>query len=139
MKPTIHPEILERYEHQIVELIQEHRIGPELQVQQFDKYISLINNTDEELVKNFLNAEVPKSFTEYAELIEKYDQLGKNIPIEFDRTFFLGLFDVHRDELMEYMAKSANILKNSLIDRMIDDYQLKSRVSVVVFTIYYSK
>ncbi|XP_044576956.1 dynein axonemal heavy chain 7 [Cotesia glomerata] len=128
LKPTIHSEILERYEQQIVELIQEHRIGPELQVQQFDKYISLINNTDEEFVKKFLNAEVPKSFTEYAELIEKYDQLGKNIPIEFDRTFFLGLFDVHRDELMEYMAKSATILKNSLIDRMIDDYQLKSRV-----------
>lgn len=74
-----------------------------------------------------MNAEVPKSFSEYAELIEKYDQLGKNIPIEFDRTFFVGLFDVHRDDLMDYMAKSANMLKSSLIDRMIDDYQLKSR------------
>ncbi|KAK0178126.1 hypothetical protein PV328_002104, partial [Microctonus aethiopoides] len=127
LQPIIHDEILNRYKNQIVELIQEHRISPELQIQHFDKHITLINDEDEEFVRNFLSSDVPRTFNEYVELIEKYDKLGKNILIEFDRTFFGGLFDVHREDLMEYMAKVANIFKTKLIDRMIEDYQTKSR------------
>lgn len=126
-QPIIHDEIFNRYKNQIVELIQEHRISPELQIQHFDKHITLINDEDEEFVRNFLSSDVPRAFNEYVELIEKYDKLGKNILIEFDRTFFGGLFDVHREDLMEYMAKVANIFKTKLIDRMIEDYQTKSR------------
>lgn len=109
-------------------MIQEHRIGPELQVQDFDKYVSLINDSDEELVKNFLSMDPPKSFSEYSDLIMKYDRLSKNIPVEFDRTFFSGIFDIHRDDMMEYMARTAKILKENLIDRMIDVYQAQSRM-----------
>ncbi|XP_044001453.1 dynein axonemal heavy chain 7-like [Aphidius gifuensis] len=127
LKPVILDEILDKYKNEIIELIQEHRIGPELQVQNFDKYITLINETDEEFVNNFLTSDPPKSFIEYSELIKKYDNLSKNIPIEFDRTFFSGIFDVHRDDMMDYMARTANMLKENLVDKMVEDYQLKSR------------
>lgn len=120
-------EILDKYKNEIVELIQEHRIGPELQVQNFDKYVTLINDTDEELVKKFLSSDPPKTFHEYSELIDKYDKLSKKIPVEFDRTFFCGIFDIHREDMMEYMARTANILKENLVDRMVEDYQSKSR------------
>ncbi|XP_063983101.1 dynein axonemal heavy chain 7-like [Diachasmimorpha longicaudata] len=128
LKPMILDDILNKYKNQITELIQEHRIGPELQIQNFDKYVTLINESDEDLVKKFLAVDPPRPFDEYAQLIEKYDKLSKNIPVEFDRTFFSGIFDVHREDFMEYMAKIANLLKTNLVARMIEDYQCKSRI-----------
>lgn len=122
------PEILDAYKAQIVELIQEHRIGPELQLQTFDKYVTLINEVDEDLVKKFLTSDPPRVFTDYAQLINKYESLSRMIPVEFDRTFFSGIFDVHREDFMDYMSRIANHLKTKLVDRMVEDYQSKSRM-----------
>lgn len=132
LQPIMLEEILESYKHRITELIQEHRIGPELQMQDFDEHITLINETDIEYVEGFMNAEPPHGFEEYAEQIAKYDNLAKNIPVGYDQTFFSGLFDVHRKDLMDYLASAANDLKEELVNRMVSDYQHKSRAWVEI-------
>lgn len=126
-QPVISEEIIETYKYDIKEFIEEQRIGPELQLQEFDDLMSLVNDVDHENVTTFLNADPPHSFADYAQLIEKYDSLKKNIPVNYDRTFFSGLFDVHRKDLMDSVASIASYLREELVDRVILDYQNKSK------------
>lgn len=126
-QPVILNEIVREHSEKIAELIQEHRIGPELQQQDFDIYSSLINNEGGKYVEEFLRAKPPHSFQEYSELIRKYDQLAKNIPTEFERTVFTGLFEVNRSGFLEFIADKARKLKDDLVNKMIMDYQYKSR------------
>lgn len=120
-------EIVKEHSEKIAELIQEHRIGPELQLQDFDVYNSLINNEDAKIVEEFLQAKPPHSFQEYSDLIYKYDKLSKNIPLEFERTVFTGLFEVNRTGFLEFIASKARKLKDDLVNKMTMDYQYKSR------------
>lgn len=89
--------------------------------------MSLVNNESRQFVDQFLRADPPHSFQEYSDLIKKYDELSKNIPVEFERTAFTGLFEVHRKEFLDYMADNARRLKDDLVNRMVLDYQCKSR------------
>ncbi|XP_043277906.1 dynein axonemal heavy chain 7-like [Venturia canescens] len=127
LKPVISGEMIKVYKYDIAEFIQEQRIGPELQLQEFDELMSLVNDVENERVASFLDADPPHTFESYAELIEKYDALKKNIPVNYDRTFFSGLFDVHRKDLMDGIASVAGYLRDELVERMILDYQNKSK------------
>ncbi|XP_051171696.1 dynein axonemal heavy chain 7-like, partial [Leptopilina boulardi] len=127
LQPVILNEIVREHSKKITELIQEHRIGPELQQQDFDIYSSLINNDAGKFVDEFLRAKPQHTFQEYNELIGKYDKLAKNIPIEFERTVFTGLFEVNRSGFLEFIADKARKLKDELVNKMTMDYQYKSR------------
>jgi hypothetical protein len=99
----------------------------EAQLHEFDKYISLIKNDDVNYVEDFLQAEPPKSYEEYCKLVQYYDQLSKNIPLEFHQTLFIDLFEVRRHYIIDHLALTATNLRNKIISKMVSEYQQKVR------------
>lgn len=87
-----------------------------------------MNKEEIKFVESFLNADPAGTFEEYGQFIEKYDQLSRNILVEFDETSFIGLFEVHKKNLIEYMSQAANYCKEMLLNKMMNDYQLKSKM-----------
>lgn len=128
IQPDVSKDILAAHAESIVELIEKHKVGPLMQVREFDKYVNLINRQEITFVESFLNAEPPRTFEEYGQLIEKYHQLSRNILLEFDQTAHIGLFEVHKRDLMLHMSQAANSCKEMLLNKMIGDYQTKSKV-----------
>ncbi|XP_025152590.1 dynein heavy chain 7, axonemal, partial [Harpegnathos saltator] len=123
LKPTISSELLDQHTDTIANLIERYRTDAELQLREFDKYLGLIKNEDANYVMNFLKAQPPNPFEKHCELIDYYDQLSKNVPLEFHRTFFTDLFVVRRQHIIEHIAATADHLKGELISKMIADYQ----------------
>lgn len=97
---------------------------------EFDKYISLIKDVDVNYVRDFLDAQPPNPFQKYCELVDYYDRLSKNIPLEFRWTAFTELFEVRRHHTIEYLVSTAAHLKDKLISKMVADYQHKVRLYV---------
>lgn len=85
--------------------------------------MSLITNEDANYVLDFLKAQPPNPFEKYCELIDYYDQLSKNVLLEFHGTVFTDLFIVRRQHIIEHIAAAAVHLKGELVSRMIADYQ----------------
>lgn len=79
-----------------------------------------IFQAQEELDK-FLSGE--HSFEEYKEKVAMYDSLYKNIPIEIPHVITMGLFEIHRDELINTMVTQAKSFRDQLISRLTRDYQ----------------
>ncbi|XP_020293119.1 dynein heavy chain 7, axonemal-like [Pseudomyrmex gracilis] len=98
-----------------------------MQLREFDKYTSLITDEDFNSVQNFLSAQPPNPYEQYCELVDYYDQLSKNIPLEFYWTSFTDLFEVRRHRVIEHIAAAAAHLKGLLVSRMVADYQQKTR------------
>ncbi|KAL7295896.1 hypothetical protein TKK_0010939 [Trichogramma kaykai] len=128
LKPDISRDTLDPHKKKIEAFVEYYKIEPESQVQAFDKYKTLINKDEITFVKNFLAEIPPRSFQEFAELIEKYDNFVKNIPSEFDSLYFTSVFEVHKEDLIEYICKTATHCKNMLISQMNHDYQDKSKL-----------
>ncbi|XP_014484361.1 PREDICTED: dynein heavy chain 7, axonemal-like [Dinoponera quadriceps] len=123
LKPTISLDLLERHTNTISNLIERYKTDTESQLREFDKYLKLIRNEDANYVQNFLKAQPPNPFEKYCELIDYYDQLSKNVPLEFHRTVFTDLFIVRRQHIIQHIATTAAHLKDDLISKMIADYQ----------------
>ncbi|RLU26562.1 hypothetical protein DMN91_000358 [Ooceraea biroi] len=127
LKPIISSDVLEQHMNTISNLIQRYRINPELQLHEFDKYISLINDEDVNYVEDFLKTQPPKPYEKYCELVQYYDQLSKNIPLEFYRTSFTDLFEVRRHHTIDHIVSTATNLRNEIVSKMVADYQQKVR------------
>ncbi|XP_032686024.1 dynein heavy chain 7, axonemal-like isoform X4 [Odontomachus brunneus] len=123
LKPTISADILEQHTNTISNLIERYRTDAELQLREFDKYLGLIGNEDANNVLNFLKAEPPNPFEKYREFIDYYDQLSKNVLMEFHQTICTDLFVVRRQHIIEHISTTATHLKGELVLRMIADYQ----------------
>lgn len=121
----ISSDLLEQHANTITNLIQQHRIDPELQLHEFDKYMNLINDEDINYVRNFLKAQ--PAFEKHCELIDYYDRLSKNILLEFHRTSFTDLFKIRRHHVIDHIISTATNLKSELVSRMVADYQQKAR------------
>ncbi|KAL0118214.1 hypothetical protein PUN28_009103 [Cardiocondyla obscurior] len=127
LKPVISSNLLEEHTNVISNLIQRYKTDPEGQLHEFDKYINLINDIDINYVKDFLKAQPPKSYQKYCELVEYYDQMSKNILLEFNWTFFTDLFEVRRHNIIEHLTSTAAYLRDELVSKMVADYQQKVR------------
>ncbi|XP_025074708.1 dynein heavy chain 7, axonemal-like [Pogonomyrmex barbatus] len=128
LKPVISSDILEQHANVISNLIQRYRTDPESQLHEFDKYMSLINDKDVNYIQKFLKVQPPHPYQKYCELVDYYDRLSKNVPLEFYRTSFTDLFEVCRHHIIGHIASTAAHLKGELISKMIADYQQKVRV-----------
>ncbi|XP_018345947.1 PREDICTED: dynein heavy chain 7, axonemal-like [Trachymyrmex septentrionalis] len=127
LKPVISPDLLEQHANVISNLIEQYKTDPEMQLHEFDKYMNLINNKDINYIRNFLKTQPPNPYEKYCELVDYYDQLSKNIPLEFYWTSFTDLFEVRRRYIIEHLASTAAQLKGELISKMVADYQQKVR------------
>ncbi|KAL6257142.1 hypothetical protein P5V15_012074 [Pogonomyrmex californicus] len=128
LKPVISSDLLEQHANVISNLIQRYRTDPESQLREFDKYMSLINDKDVNYIQRFLKVQPPHSYQRYCDLVDYYDRLSKNVPLEFYRTSFTDLFEVRRHHIIGHIASTAAYLKGELISKMIADYQQKVRV-----------
>ena len=126
----ISSDLLEQHTNVISNLIEQYKTDPEMQLHEFDKYMSLINNKDINYVRDFLKTQPSNPYQQYCELVDYYDRLSKNIPLEFYWTSFTDLFNVRRHYIIEHLASTAAHLKGELISRMIADYQQKVRMYV---------
>ncbi|XP_066592221.1 dynein axonemal heavy chain 7-like [Prorops nasuta] len=120
-------QLMERYSRVISELILEHSIGPELQLHHFDKYNNFINEKDVESTLKMLRMEPPPGFEACRKMVIKYDDLCREIPVEFERTFVTGFFEVHRTSLIDYLTMIACYLKQQLLNGLIKDYQARAK------------
>ncbi|KAG7196964.1 hypothetical protein KM043_000229 [Ampulex compressa] len=125
--PVISAEILESYSLSIVELVEKHKLGPESQLAEFSKYMSLINEKDADAIGALLQADLPHDLEQHRELVSYYNSLSRHIPLEFDQTVFTDFFEIHRGELVEHMAMMATRLKENLISKMVGEYQRRAR------------
>lgn len=127
-QPTILQEIIDNYTSQIVSLIEEQRVGPEQRLRDFDQYLSLINDEENQRVMEFIYSDPPHNLEEYGVLIEKFHQLSTNIPVTNEHTVFSGMFAMRRTILIENIAAMAATQKDNLVLEMVADYQQKCRL-----------
>lgn len=120
--------MLEHYSNKITELINVHKVEVEKQLDDFMIYTKLIEEVEEEdVVEPFLQADPPRSFEEYCDIIDHYYQLSHNLPVILDRTYFGKLFEVRRKDLIDHIVFEADRLKELLLSKMVDDYQRNMR------------
>lgn len=110
-----------------MQLIDVGKTGAESQVQEFEKYTSLMNDTDNEKIRGLLDGDTIQDFQRFRDPIVHYDHLSRHIPVEFNRTGFSKYFVVHRGQLIDHIASVARRYKEELITKMTADYQQRSR------------
>lgn len=123
---------MEGYRESLLTLLDDQRIGPELRVQDFDEYMPLINGEAQEAVEKFLAEE--HTFDEYVEKIMYFKEIQENIPIKMEHVITMGMYDMHRTELIGNLVAAAEALKEMLIIRCTKDYQNMCKVYVVLLT-----
>ncbi|KAG5343357.1 DYH7 protein, partial [Acromyrmex heyeri] len=133
LKPMICSDLLEQHATVISNLIEQYKTEPEMQLHEFDKYMSLINNEDINYIRDFLKIQPPNPYQKYCELVDYYDRLRKNMPLEFHWTSFTDLFKVRKHYIIGHLTSTAAHLKDKLISRMIADYQQKVRAIADVY------
>lgn len=75
----------------------------------------------QELIDKFLAEE--HTFDDYKQQVAIYDSLTKEIPIQLAHVVTMGLFEMHREELINTMVSQAKSLRDQLITRLTRDYQ----------------
>ncbi|XP_076618005.1 dynein axonemal heavy chain 7 isoform X2 [Colletes latitarsis] len=127
LTPNISVQYTEQQGKKIAQLINRKKIELEIQVGEFEKYASFMDDTETKKVEEFLKSDTDVNFESFRVLIQHYDQLSRRIPIEFNQTYFGEFFIVHRGGFIEHIALVARRLKDELVARMISDCQRKSR------------
>lgn len=126
-QPHISDDIVDSNTERINDFVQYHRVGPESLVQEFDKYIRLMNREEIYEVENFLEANPPHSLQEFGDAIRKYDDLSKSVLVEFYHTDFIGPFEIKKEELIKMLSQTALHCKEMLINRITSDCQQHSK------------
>ena len=114
--------------NRITALIDRHKVGPESLIREFDKYKSFVDRSETAFVESFLSADPAHSFEEYGALIDRYKQLSRAVLSEFDETAFTGFFEAHKREFIEHISLAAGQCEEMLLAKMINDYQLESKM-----------
>lgn len=120
----------------IKSLLEDARIGPELKIQDFDEYMPLINKEAEEEINALLaiqddgtdEAKSEKYFQEYVTNIFRYKAISEEIAIKKEHVVNVGMYEIHREELIEVLVTAALDLKEKLIQKCTRDYQTKCKM-----------
>lgn len=102
-------------------MLEEQRIGPELRLQDFDNYMSLMNGIDAEEIIKFMKTKPP--FEQYCNLIIKYRKIENEISINIWGVVAMGLYEFHRSGLIDTLETLAKFMQTELIQRMVADQQ----------------
>ncbi|GAB0099121.1 Dynein heavy chain [Sergentomyia squamirostris] len=107
--------------HRILRVLEDQRIGPELRMQDFDDYITLMNGAAAEEIEQFIGRK-PK-FEEYCEQILHYKNIEGSITRNISGVIILGLYEFHREGLIETLEKLARFMQNELITNLTAQQQ----------------
>lgn len=121
LKPIIPPHFVTDCRQKIEELLEEERIGPELRLQDFDEYLSLMNGIDASKVYQFMADD--QDFREYCHLIKHYNNIEKEICLNIWGVIAMGLYEFHRDGLIDTLVSLAKFMQRELLQRMVSDQQ----------------
>lgn len=77
-------------------------------------------------MKAFL-ADPTKTNDEYREMIAYYYDLAGKLSIEIEKIAFVGLFEITLGDFVDTIVEAVNSFKNSLINRLVTEYQAKSK------------
>lgn len=102
-------------------MLEEQRIGPELRLQDFDKYMTLMNGVEAESIIEFMRSKPP--FTEYCQRVKRYKQIERDIPVDVWGVVSLGLYEFHRENLISTLETLAKYMQTELLTKMVSDQQ----------------
>lgn len=102
-------------------MLEEQRIGPELRLQDFDKYMSLMNGIDAENIIKFMQTNPP--FEEYCKLIYHYKTIENEIAQSIWGVVSMGLYEFHRESLIDTLEVLARFMQTELLTKMVSDQQ----------------
>uniref|UniRef100_T1GJH0 Uncharacterized protein n=1 Tax=Megaselia scalaris TaxID=36166 RepID=T1GJH0_MEGSC len=91
LKPAIPISIIQGAKEKIIFLLEEQRIGPELRLQDFDDYISLMNGIDAERIGKFIDSDPP--FEDYCENLLLFKEKEAQIPKDLWGTYSTNIVD----------------------------------------------
>lgn len=96
-------------------------VRPELRLQDFDKYISLMNGQDAEKIFTFMKEERP--FEEYCNLVREYHDIEMEISVNVWGVISMGLYEFHRTGLITTLEMLARYMQTELLKKMVGDQQ----------------
>lgn len=73
-------------------------------------------------VEEFLSDDL-MNLEDYLKKIAYYHNLAVTIPIAIEKTSYAGLFQITQQGFIDTIVESVNSRKNSLIDRVVSQYQ----------------
>ena len=138
LQPEIPQEIVTDCRDRICAILEEQRIGPELRMQDFDNYMTLMNGVvsyyiwypvnyslellqDIEEIERFM--EKRPSFVEYCAFIQRYKNMEDQVPREIYGVLSMGFYEFHREGLIDTLESLAKFMQNELITKMVADQQ----------------
>lgn len=121
LKPAIPKSIIQEAKEKIIFLLEEQRIGPELRLQDFDDYISLMNGIDAERIGKFIESDPP--FEDYCENLILFKEKESQIPKDLWGVIIMGLYEFHRGDFIKNLEAFARHIQQQLLMKMIADQQ----------------
>ncbi|KAL1389180.1 hypothetical protein pipiens_001339 [Culex pipiens pipiens] len=121
LKPEISGEVIAQCKARICDVLEDQRIGPELRMQDFDQYMTLMNGTDMDEIERFM--EKRPSFEEYCKYIQHYKQMEDNVAREIYGVISMGFYEFHREGLIDTLEGLAKFMQAELIAKMTADQQ----------------
>lgn len=121
LKPIIPSQFIDNCRCTIDELLEEQRIGPQLRLQDFDEYMDLMNGTDASSIYRFMDGS--QDFVKYCELINHYNDIENEIPMNVWGVVTMGLYEFHREGLIDTLESLAKFMQKELLQRMVSDQQ----------------
>lgn len=120
LKPVISDDILETAKKKVCHVLRREMVAPTAHIGTFDKYSFLINGEAESHVDEFLKKD--HRFEEYANEVQKYQDLVHEITYSHRRAIRMGMFELHCDDLTRSLAKRADALCNKLLQKMTTEH-----------------
>lgn len=121
LKPVIADETIDECRKRISNMLEEQRIGPELRLQDFDDYMSLMNGADADRIYNFMNDQ--REFDEYCELINHYNDVEHEICMNVWGVISMGFYEFNRTSLIDTLEALARFMQTELLTKMVADQQ----------------
>lgn len=114
--PNVSQDIIATCKEKILFVLSENRVQPELRIQDFDDYLSLMNGQDAEQIEAFVNGS--PEFCEYCERINYFKKVQYEISQNVCGVIITGIYEFHREGLIETLEQLAKFLQNELISHM---------------------
>lgn len=121
LKPIIPEQFVDNCRYKLFEMLEEQRIGPELRLQDFDEYVNLMNGVDATDIYKFMSTS--QDFEKYCELIVHYNDIENEIAMNVWSVVTMGLYEFHREGLIDTLETLAKFMQRELLQRMVSDQQ----------------